>query len=62
MGINSLIDLGDLTKPADTLVKKVSNAVGGLFAPRQVRRMAKAKADAAVIEAQSVIDVTDLHR
>lgn len=42
----SLIDLGNLSKPADTLVKKASKAVGGLFEPRQIRRAAKAKADA----------------
>ena len=62
MGTNSLINLGNLSKPADTLVKKVSNAVGGLFAPYQVRRMAKAEAEAEVIKVQSEIEVTDLHR
>ncbi len=62
MSSKSLIDLGDLSKPADTLVKKVSNAVGGLFSPYQVRRMAKAEAEAEVIKAQSEIEVTELHR
>lgn len=46
---NSIVNLGDLGKPADTLVKKISNAVGGIFAPYQVRRLAKAEAEAAVI-------------
>lgn len=59
---HSLIDLGNLSKPADTLVKKVSKAVGGLFAPRQIRKVAKAKADAALIEAEAQIQITDLHR
>ena len=59
---NSLINLGDLTKPADTLIKKVSNAVGVLYEPRQIRRVAKAKADAALTEAKSEIEITDLHR
>ena len=59
---NSLIDLGKLSKPADTLIKKVSNAVGGLFAPYQVERMAKAEAKAAVIRAQSEIEITGLRR
>ena len=62
LGTKSLINLGNLSKPADTLVKKVSNAVGGLFAPYQVKRMAKAEAEAAMIKAQSEIEVTDLHR
>lgn len=62
MGKNSLIDLGNLSKPADTLIKKVSNAVSGLFAPYQVKRMAKAEAEAAMIKAQSETEITDLHR
>ena len=62
MSPNSLINLGNLSKPADTLIKKVSNAVGGFFAPHQVTRMAKAEAEAALIEAQSKIEITALHR
>ncbi|MCY3789212.1 MAG: DUF2806 domain-containing protein [Gemmatimonadetes bacterium] len=59
---NSLINLGNLSKPANTLIKKVSNAVGGFFAPYQVKRMAKAEAEAAMIKAQSETEITDLHR
>ena len=59
---NSLINLGDLSKPADTLIKKISDAVGVLFEPRQIKRVAKAKAEAARIEAQSEIKITELHR
>ena len=62
MGTNSLINLSNLSKPADTLIKKVSNAVSGLFAPYQVKRMAKAEAEAAMIRAQSETEITDLHR
>ena len=62
MGTNSLINLGNLSKPADTLIKKVSDAVGGLFAPYQVKRMAKAEAEAAMIKEQSEIEITDLHQ
>ena len=58
----NLLNLGNLSKPADTLIKKVSNAAGLLFEPRQIKRVAKAKAEAARIEAQSEIEVTDLHR
>ena len=57
-----LINLGNLTKPADTLIKKVSNAVGGLFAPYQIKRIAKAEVEAALIKKQSAIEITDLHR
>ena len=59
---NSLVDLGSLSKPADTLIKKVSKAVGGFFEPYQIKRRAKAKAEAAIIMAQSEIQITDLHQ
>lgn len=58
---NSLINLGDLSKPADTLIKKISKGVGGFFEPFQIKRLAKADAAAAVIKAQSDIQITDLH-
>ena len=58
----SLINLGKLAKPADTLIKKISSAAGILYEPRQIKRIAKAEAKAALIEAQSDIEITDLHR
>lgn len=58
----SLVNLGNLSKPADTLVKKVSAAVGGVFRPWQIERVAKAQAKADLIRAQSEIEITDLHR
>jgi len=60
--INPLVNLGDISKPADTLIKKVSKAVGGVFAPYQIIRVAKAEAEAAIIKAQTEIEITDLHR
>lgn len=59
---NSLINLSDLSNPANTLIEKVSDAVGGWFAPYQLKRVAKAEAEAALIKAQSEIEITDLHR
>ncbi len=59
---NSIVNLGDLTKPADTLIKKISNAVGGFFEPYQIKRIAKAEAEAALIKAQSEIEITELQR
>ena len=58
----SLLNLGKLSKPANTLIKKISNAAGVFFEPRKIKRAAKAKAEAARIEAQSQIEITDLHR
>ena len=58
----SLVNLGNLSKPADTLIKKVSNAVGAIFEPYQITRVAKAEAKADLIKAESGIQITDLHR
>ena len=58
----SFLNLGKLSKPANTLIEKISNAVGVFFEPHQIKRVAKAKAEAARIEGQSEIDITDLHR
>ena len=58
----SLINIRDLSKPATLLVKKVSDAIGGLYKPYQIRRVAKAEAEAQIIEEQAQIEITDLHR
>jgi hypothetical protein len=59
---NPLAKLGDLSKPATVLVEKISDAVGGIFKPYQIVRVAKAEAEAERIRAESQIEVTDLHR
>ena len=56
------IDFDGLSEPAKALIEKVSGAVGCLFEPTHKRRIAKANADVALIEAQSEIQITDLHR
>lgn len=57
-----LAKLGDLTKPATVLIEKISDAVGGVFKPFQIVRVAKAEAEADRIRAESQIQLTDLHR
>jgi hypothetical protein len=58
----SMISLGELSKPATVLIEKISEAVGGIFKPGQVVRVAKAQAEAEMIQAQAKIEVTDLQR
>jgi hypothetical protein len=58
----SLVSLGELTKPATVLIEKISDAVGGLFRPYQIVRVAKAEAAAERLHAEAAIEVTDLHR
>ncbi|HET7205492.1 MAG TPA: DUF2806 domain-containing protein [Terriglobales bacterium] len=58
----SLIKLGDLGKPAIVLIEKISDAIGGVFKPYQIVRVAKAEAEAERIRAEAQIEVADLHR
>jgi len=59
---NSIINLGDLSKPATVLIQKISDAVGGLFRPYQMVRVARAEAEAERIRAESQIQISDLQR
>jgi hypothetical protein len=59
---NSLINLGDISKPATVLIEKISDAVGGVFKPYQIRRVAQAEAEAEKIHEVSRLEVTDLQR
>ena len=58
----SIINLGDLAQPATVLIEKISEALGGYFKPHQIKRVAKAEAEAEIIRAQAQIEVTDLQR
>ena len=58
----SLVNLGNLTRPATTLIEKISDAVGVIYEPIRERRSAKARADADRIMAESEIEITDLQR
>ena len=51
-----------LTKPATVLIEKVSDAVGGIARPGQIRRVARADADAKVILAEADIKITELQQ
>lgn len=59
---NSLLNLGELSRPATVLVEKISDAVGGIFKPHQIVRVAKAEAEAEQIRAESQIQIGDIHR
>ena len=70
---NSLINLGDLGKPIDTLINKISDATGVFYEPTRIRRKAEAESDAAItsakaeaavdiIKSESEIEIADLHQ
>lgn len=51
-----------LSKPATRLVEKVSDAVGVLYEPTRLRRLGKARADVALLEAATREEISDLER
>lgn len=58
----SLTIAGDWGKPAQALIEKVSDAIGGGLKPWQIRRIAKAEADALVTRTRADIKASDLLR
>lgn len=63
METTSLVNIGELSRPATVLIEKIAQGVGGLFQPWQIRRVAEAEADAAEIRAESEIQIDELkHR
>lgn len=59
---NSLINLGDLSKPATVLIKKISDAIGTFYAPTHIKRVAKAEAEAEKIRAIGNIETTEIQQ
>lgn len=53
---------GKITEPATVLIRKISDAVGGLYKPYQIRRVTKAEAEAEIIREQTQIKITNLQR
>lgn len=58
----SLINLGDLSKPATVLIEKISAAVGALYEPRQIKRIAQAEAEAEKIKALAQIEISAIQQ
>jgi hypothetical protein len=56
------MNIGDLSKPVTTLIEKISDAIGGVFRPYQIRRIAEAQAKAEKIQAISQIEITELQQ
>ena len=59
---SSLVNLEEISKPATVLIEKISDALGGAFRPFQIRRVAKAEADAKMIEAVAQVEISELQK
>jgi hypothetical protein len=59
---NSIVNLGDLAKPATVLIEKVSSAVGVLYEPRRIRKKAEAEAEAEKIKALAGIELSEIQQ
>lgn len=57
-----IVAIGAMAKTAGLLIKRVFDAIGVRYEPRQIRERAKAEADASIIAAEAEIQITDLHR
>ena len=58
----SLINFGDLSKPATVLIEKVCGAVGIIYEPTRIKRKARAEAEATKIAKFAQIELTELER
>lgn len=59
---NSIINLGDLAKPATVLIEKVSDAVGVLYEPRRIKKRAEAEAEAEKIKALAGVELSEIQQ
>jgi hypothetical protein len=58
----TLLKIDELSKPATILIEKISDAIGAVFLPHQIKRIAVAEAEADKIRALSQIDISDIQR
>jgi hypothetical protein len=56
----SIVRLDGLSKPGTVLIEKISDAIGGIFKPYQIKRVAEAEAEANLIHAKANIEITEL--
>lgn len=59
---NSLINFGELSKPATVLIEKVANAIGVLYEPRRIKNKALAETEAEKIKVLSEIEISEIQK
>ena len=60
MSDQAMLNIGDLAKPATMLIEKISNAIGIIYEPRHIKKIAKAEADADIIKFEAKERVKEL--
>jgi hypothetical protein len=58
----SLVSVGEISKPATVLVERIADAIGGVFKPYQIVRVARAEAEAEIIRAEAQIKIDGIHK
>ncbi|RYZ77142.1 MAG: DUF2806 domain-containing protein [Proteobacteria bacterium] len=53
---------GEVSKAATVFIEKIADLVGGTFKPMQIRRVAKAAADARIIDALATQKISEIER
>jgi hypothetical protein len=53
---------GDFGKPASTLIDRISDAIGGIARPWQIKRVADAEAQAEIARTEARLQISDLER
>ena len=56
------IDVGKMSKPANTLIKCISGEIGSLYEPQKIVRQARAEAKAKLIQTDNNIKVSELQQ
>lgn len=59
---SNLVNLGELSKPATVLIERIADAIGGVFRPWQIIRIAQAEAHAAKIKGIADIEVSEMQQ
>ncbi|WFO51380.1 DUF2806 domain-containing protein [Aeromonas veronii] len=59
---NSVINFGDLSKPATVLIEKISGAIGVIYEPTKIKRMAKAEVEANKIRVLGDIEISEVQQ
>lgn len=62
MSDNPLMNIGDLAEPVKVLIEKIASGGYIVYEPTRIKRLAKAEAKAALIQAESDIEIADLKR